>query len=307
MPPAEGVPRHLVLLGPTASGKSALAMAVAAEADDLEIVVVDSMQVYRGMDVGSAKPTPADQAAVPHHLLDLADPSDDFTVTRFQDAFAEALEGIELRGHRALLVAGTGLHLRTVIDDLTVPGQFPAVRAELEAELDTVALHARLAEADPMAATRMEPSNRRRVLRALEVTLGSGQPFSTFGPGLEQHPETRFDQIGVWLPRHLLTRRIELRYQQQMEAGFLEEVHTLAASPAGLSRTAQQALGYRELLAHLDGQLSLDDAIALAATRTRQLAVRQQRWFRRDPRIRWVAHRTDPQALLPALLGEWAP
>jgi tRNA dimethylallyltransferase len=295
-----------VLLGPTASGKSALAMAVALQHHDLEIVVVDSMQVYRGMDVGTAKPSVADQAAVPHHLLDLADPSDDFTVTRFQQAYREALAGIEARGHRALLVAGTGLHLRTVIDDLTVPGQFPAVRAELEAEPDTAALHGRLAELDPVAAERMEPSNRRRVLRALEVTLGSGAPFSSSGPGLEEHPETRYDQVGVWLPRGLLTERIERRYQEQLAAGFLDEVRTLAADPAGLSRTAQQALGYRELLAHLAGELSLADAVALAETRTRQLAVRQQRWFRRDPRIRWLAHRTDPQALLPALLGEWS-
>lgn len=305
MPPPEGAPRHLVLLGPTASGKSALAMAIATELGGIEIVVVDSMQVYRGMDVGTAKPTAADQAVVRHHLLDLAEPNEDFTVTRFQEAFREAIAGIESRGSRALLVAGTGLHLRTVIDDLTVPGQFPVVRAELEAEPDTAALHRRLAELDPVGAERMEPTNRRRVVRALEVTLGSGQPFSSFGPGLEAHPETAFDQVGVWLPRDLLGARIEQRYEQQMDEGFLDEVRAVAAVPGGPSRTAQQALGYRELLAHLEGQLTLDDALALATTRTRQLAVRQQRWFRRDPRIRWLAHREDPQALLPALLGEW--
>jgi tRNA dimethylallyltransferase len=299
--------RHLVLLGPTASGKSALAMGVARELGGLEIVAVDSMQVYRGMDVGTAKPTAAEQAEVPHHLLDLADPSDDFTVTRFQDAFRTALAGIEQRGNRALLVAGTGLHLRTVIDDLSVPGQYPAVRSELEAEPDTAALHARLQELDPVAAGRMESSNRRRVLRALEVTLGSGTPFSSAGPGLEAHPENRFDQVGIWLSRDLLAERIERRYQEQVAAGFLDEVRTLRASPTALSRTAQQALGYRELLAHLDGELSFDDAIALAVSRTRQLAVRQQKWFRRDPRIRWIAHRTDPARLLPALLGDWEP
>jgi tRNA dimethylallyltransferase len=303
----EDQPRHLVLLGPTASGKSALAMDVARQLDGIEIVVVDSMQVYRGMDVGTAKPTAAEQAEVPHHLLDLVDPGDDFTVTQFQDAFREALAGIEQRGGRALLVAGTGLHLRTVIDELTVPGQYPAVRAELEAEPDTEALHQRLAQLDPVAAGRMEPNNRRRVLRALEVTLGSGQPFSAAGPGLEEHPENRFDQVGLWLPRDLLSARIEQRYQRQLADGFLDEVRTLHESPVPLSRTANQALGYRELLAHLDGEVSFDDALALAVTRTRQLAVRQQRWFRRDPRIRWLAHRTDPSALLPAILGDWSP
>lgn len=298
-------PRHLVLLGPTASGKSALAMQVARALDGLEIVVVDSMQVYRGMDVGTAKPTPDDRAAVPHHLLDLADPSEDYTVAQFQQAFRTTLAGVEGRGRRALLVAGTGLHLRTVIDDLEVPGQYPVVRAELEAEPDTAALHRRLTELDPVAAGRMEPTNRRRVVRALEVTIGSGRPFSDAGPGLDAHPPNRYDQVGVWLPRRLLAERIAQRYQQQMADGFLDEVRTLAATPGGLSRTAQQALGYRELLAHLDGQMSLDDAVALAVTRTRQLAVRQQRWFRRDPRIRWLAHRSEPQALLPALLGDW--
>jgi tRNA dimethylallyltransferase len=298
--------RHLVLLGPTASGKSALAMAVARELGGLEIVVVDSMQVYRGMDVGTATPSAEDQAEVPHHLLDLADPDEDFTVALFQEAFRAALAGIEARRNRALLVAGTGLHLRTVIDDLDVPGQYPAVRAELEAQPDTEALHRRLAQLDPVGAGRMEPSNRRRVLRALEVTLGSGRPFSGAGPGLESHPENRFDQVGVWLPRGLLAERIERRYEAQLAHGFLDEVVALRARPEGLSRTAQQAVGYRELLAHLDGEMTAQDAVALAVTRTRQLAVRQQKWFRRDPRIRWLAHRTEPQRLLPALLGDWS-
>src|SRR5690606_18424169 len=137
----------------------------------LEIVSVDSMQVYRGMDIGTAKPTPAERAEVPHHLIDLVDPWEDFTVARFTRAAREVLARIEARGHRALLVGGTGLYLRAVVDDLDVPGRFPVVRAELEAEPDTPALHRRLAELDPVAAGRMEPTNRRRVVRALEVTL----------------------------------------------------------------------------------------------------------------------------------------
>lgn len=301
-----GPTRHLVLVGPTASGKSAVAMALARERADLEVVAVDSMQVYRGMDVGTAKPTAADRAAVPHHLLDLADPWEDFSVARFQAAFGAALAGIEERGHRALLVAGTGLYLRAVIDDLAVPGRFPEVRVELEAEPDTELLHRRLAALDPVAAGRMEPSNRRRVLRALEVTLGSGAQFSSYGPGLDAHPPTPFDQVGLDLSRDLLAARIEARYQQQVADGFLEEARALRALPHPLSRTAGQALGYRELLDHLDGRLGLDEALDLAVTRTRRFAVRQQRWFRRDPRIQWVPVEADPLAVVPGLLGDWA-
>lgn len=301
-----GPTRHLALVGPTASGKSAVAMALARRRDDLEIVAVDSMQVYRGMDVGTAKPTPADRAEVPHHLLDLADPWEDFSVTRFQAAFASALADIEARGHRALLVAGTGLYLRAAIDELVVPGRFPEVRAELEAEPDTGVLHRRLADLDPVAAGRMEPSNRRRVVRALEVTLGSGAPFSSFGPGLDVHPATPFDQVGLDLPRDLLAARIAARYEQQVDDGFLDEVRALRALAHPLSRTAGQALGYRELLAHLDGRLGLDEALELAVTRTRRFAVRQQRWYRRDPRIRWVTVEADPLAVVPELLGDWA-
>jgi len=293
-------------VGPTASGKSAVAMAVARTLGDVEIVVVDSMQVYRHMDVGTAKPSPDDQAEVRHHLIDLAEPEEEFTVARFQQAFADALIGIEQRGNRALLVAGTGLYLRAVVDRLAVPGQFPDVRAVLDAEPDTGLLHRRLATLDPVAATRMEPSNRRRIVRALEVTLGSGTPFSDHGPGLEAHPEVPFAQVGLAVPPEVLAERIEVRLQQQMAAGFLDEVVALQARPGALSRTAQQALGYRELLAHLDGQLSLEEASTLTVTRTRQLARRQRSWFRRDPRITWLEVDRDPLAVVPRLLGDWS-
>ena len=189
--------RHLAIVGATASGKSALALALARHLGDAEIVSLDSMQVYRGMDIGTAKPTPAERAEVPHHLIDVADPWDDFTVADFQALFHQALAGIEARGHRALLVGGTGLYLRAVVDDLEIPGRYPEVRATVESEPDTVALHRRLDELDPVAAGRMEPTNRRRVVRALEVTLGSGQPFSSFGPGLETYPESRFRLVGI--------------------------------------------------------------------------------------------------------------
>jgi tRNA dimethylallyltransferase len=291
---AEGT--HAALVGTTASGKSALALAMARRDPTIELVSVDSMQVYRRMDVGTAKPTAAERAEVPHHLLDLAEPWEDFTVAEFQAAFRSALAGIEARGHRALLVGGTGLYLRSVIDDLEIPGQFPATRAEMEAEPDTRALHARLQALDPVAAGRMEPTNRRRVVRALEVTLGSGRPFSSYGPGLEAYPPTRFRLFGVALPLEAVDARIAARYARQMADGFLDEAAALLAGPRGVSRTARQALGYKELFDHLAGEATLEEALDLAVRRTRRFARRQRSWFARDPRIRWL-DAADPAAL----------
>src|SRR5437879_5799583 len=236
--------RHLALVGTTASGKSAVAFEIARSRPDIELVSVDSMWVYRGMDVGTAKPTPAQRAEVPHHLLDMADPSEDYSVSRFQAAARAALDGIEARGHRALLVGGTGLYLQAVVDDLELPGQWPDVAAELEAEADRPGgvgtLHARLTDLDPVAAGRMRPSNRRRVVRALEVTLGSGRRFSSFGPGLDAYPAypaSRFALVGLRLPAPVVVRRIEQRFRAQLDDGFLDEVRGLVARPAGLSRT----------------------------------------------------------------------
>jgi len=297
--------RPLALVGTTASGKSALALEAARRRPGLELVSVDSMQVYRGMDIGTAKPTAEERAEIPHHLLDLADPDEDFSVARFQAEARAALADIEGRGRRALLVGGTGLHLRAVIDDLTIPGQWPEVRRELEAAVEAdgpAALHARLTELDPPAAARMEPTNTRRILRALEVTIGGGRPFSSYGPGLDAHPPTRFGLVGVSLPADVVAGRIELRYAEQLADGFVDEVRALRARPAGLSRTARQALGYRELLAHLDGELDLGAAVDLAVRRTRRFARRQRVWFRRDPRIRWLEAGADPDAALDSLL-----
>jgi len=277
------------------------------------------MQVYRGMDVGTAKPGAEDRARVPHHLIDVADPSEDYSVRCFQQAAAEALADIEAGGRRALLVGGTGLYLRAVVDGLALPPQYPSVRQALEAEADRVGspdLHRRLAEVDPDAAAKMLPTNRRRVVRALEVCVGSGRPFSSFGPGLTVYPPTPIRIVGLRWPRAALDRRIADRYDQQMGHGFLEEVAALAARPGGLSRTARQALGYRELLAHLAGECTLEAALAEAVRRTRAFARRQESWFRRDPRIVWMdptevaaGARSCPSnslALLPELLGDWA-
>ena len=296
---------HLALVGPTASGKSALAVEVARRCPDVELVSVDSMQVYRGMDVGTAKPTLLERAKVPVHLLDVADPSEEFSVAQFQRAAASVLEAIEERGHRALLVGGTGLYVRAVVDGLAVPPEWPSVRAELEAEPDTVALHRRLAAHDPLAASRMEPRNRRRVVRALEVVVGSGRPFSSFGPGLDAHPPTRFRLAGVWLPRPVVADRIRARLAGMLAAGLVDEVRALAGRPGGLSRTAAQALGYREVLHHLAGDCTLEDAVDEAARRTRAFARRQRMWFRRDPRVAWYGTAENPVAVLPALLGDW--
>ncbi|MFN2608519.1 MAG: tRNA (adenosine(37)-N6)-dimethylallyltransferase MiaA [Acidimicrobiales bacterium] len=298
-------------MGPTASGKTALALAAARALGDVELVSVDSMGVYRGMDVGTAKPTVAERADVPCHLLDLADPSEDFSLARFTAVAAEAVAGIEARGRRALLVGGTALYLQAVVDGLALPGRWPHVRAALEAEAVTpagvAALHRQLASADPAAAARMEPSNARRIVRALEVTIGSGRPFSSFGPGLGDYPPSRFSMVGVWLPRPVVAERIAGRYVDQLADGFVPEVTALAARPDGLSRTAAQALGYRELLDHVGGRYTLDEAVAAAVARTRRFARRQRAWFRRDPRITWLAAARNPAAVLPALLGHWMP
>ena len=299
--------QHLALVGQTASGKSALALAAAQSLGDVEIVSVDSMQVYRGMDIGTDKPDTHARAAIPHHLLDIADPSEEFSVSEFQRAARAAIDDIEARGKRALLVGGTGLYLHAIVDGLEIPGQWPEQRAELEANPDTEAMHARLAELDPVAAGRMEPTNRRRVIRALEVTLGSGRAFSSFGEGLMAFAPTRFVLTGISLAPDTVARRISERYARQLVDGFLDEVRDLAARPEGLSRTARQALGYRELLEHVAGHIALDDAIDLAVRRTRRFARRQRAWFRRDPRIAWVTvDGGDPCTALPALLGQWS-
>jgi tRNA dimethylallyltransferase len=294
----------LSLVGPTASGKSAVALDLARRHPDLELVSVDSMQVYRGMDIGTAKPSAAEQAEVPHHVIDVADPDEEYTVARFQADVAAALAGIGARGHRAVLVGGTGLYLRAAVDGLEIPGRFDAVRAELDDEPDTAALHRRLAELDPVAATRMEPENRRRIVRALEVTIGSGRPFSSYGPGMATYPAVPFPIVGLRLDRGDLDRRIEARYQAQLDAGFVAEVTGLAARPGGLSRTARQALGYRELLGHVAGETTLDEAVDLAVTRTRRFARRQERWFRRDPRLTWVEAGHNALVDTDALLGD---
>jgi tRNA dimethylallyltransferase len=299
--PAEPAPAPLAIVGPTASGKSALALALARARPGVELVSVDSMQVYRGMDIGTAKPTAAERAEVPHHGLDLVDPCDEFTLAQFQSAITDAIADVESRGGWPVLVGGTGLYVQAVVDELDIPGRFPEVLAEIEADPDTEGLHRRLAALDPQAAARMEPGNRRRVLRALEVTVGSGHPFSSYGPGLDRYPPSRIRLVGLDRHRDELDRRIADRYRAQLSEGFVDEVRRLVDDPRGWSRTAAQALGYKELAAHLRGECTLDEALELAERRTRRFARRQQRWFRRDPRIRWLDADRPPDELVDQL------
>jgi tRNA dimethylallyltransferase len=247
----------------------------------------------------------AERDGIPHHVIDVADPSEDFTVTRYQQAAGAALAAIESRGHRALLVGGSGLYFHALVDGLNPPGRYPAVRSGLEAEPDGSALYRRLEALDPAAAARIDPANRRRVVRALEVILGSGRPFSSFGPGLAAFPSSRFRLAGLWLPRPVVAARIAGRFGDMIAGGLVEEVTRLASRPGGLSRTARQALGYREMLTHVEDGVPLDAAVNEAVRRTRSFARRQRMWWRRDPRITWFGAAENPLAVVPGLLGDW--
>jgi len=286
--------RPLAVVGPTASGKSSLALGLAERVSSVELVSVDSMQVYRGMDVGTAKPTPGEQAAVPHHMIDVLDPHEECSVAWFAEQARAVSRDLATRGRTKVLVGGTGLYHRAVVDDLDIPGQFPEVAAELESEPDPAVLHRRLTVLDPIAAGRIDPGNRRRLLRALEVTIGSGRPFSSSGAGLETYPATDVVFVGLDVDRGTLTERIERRLDRQMEEGFLDEVARLDARPDGWSRTAAQALGYRELLDVVHGCADLSTRLEEIRLRTRRFAVRQVRWYLRDPRIRWF-EATSPE------------
>jgi tRNA dimethylallyltransferase len=287
LPPAGS----LVVVGPTASGKTALAVALARREPDLELVSIDAIAVYRHLDIGTAKPTASEREGVSWHGIDLVDPEEESSVARFRDEITATFEAIANRGHRAILVGGSGLYHRAVIDGLTIPDRYPDRLHELERRADKTGiagLYRELSALDPVAASRIEPTNRRRILRALEVILGSGRRFSSFGPGLESYPETDLVLVGLRLPREVLDARIVARLAAQLDAGFLAEVRVLAERPEGLSRTARQAIGYRELLDYLDEVITYEEAVESTLRRTRTFARRQESWFRRDPRIGWV-------------------
>ncbi|MDQ3738860.1 MAG: tRNA (adenosine(37)-N6)-dimethylallyltransferase MiaA, partial [Actinomycetota bacterium] len=242
--------------------------------------------------IGTAKPSPDDRAAVVHHGLDLCEPSERFTVADYQRRVAPPITDVP---GVSLAVAGTGLYLSALVDDLELPAEWIDVRARLEVEADDDlgAMHGRLQRLDPVAAARMEPTNRRRIVRALEVCEGAGRPFSSFGPGLDRYPVRGCAMIGLRWQRPVLAERIEARVQRMLADGLVEEVAGLLAEPAGLSHTARQALGYKELIDHLEGGATLDPVVERIVTRTRQFAVRQERWYRRDPRIAWIDITSD--------------
>jgi tRNA dimethylallyltransferase len=283
------MPPPVIVLGCTASGKSDVAMAVATTSTTpVHIVAADAMQVYKHMDIGTAKPTAHDRQLVPHHCVDLVDAHERFTVAAYLEHVQQAFAAIDANGARALVVGGTGLYVSAIVDGLSMPGEWPEIRAELENTADTQALYGELVARDPRAAEKIEPNNRRRIIRALEVCRGSGTTFSSFGPGLDQYPATDISMIGIRWSRDALARRIEARVHHMVAAGLVDEVRQLMSGDGGLSVTATQALGYKEVIAHLEGQITLQEAIGMVVLRTRQFAVRQERWFRRDPRITWV-------------------
>jgi tRNA dimethylallyltransferase len=284
------VPPIVAVVGATAAGKSGLSLDLAERLDG-EIVNTDAMAVYRGMDIGTAKTAPADRRGVPHHLLDLLDVTEPLTVAEFQGWARTAVAEIRGRGRTPVLVGGSALYTRAVLDRFEFPGTDPDVRRELEAELAEVgapALHARLAESDPEAAARILPDNGRRIVRALEVVTITGRPF---GASLPEHTyaDPHSIQIGVDIDRPSLDPRIARRVQEMFDTGLVEEVRRLLAAGLAEGRTARTAIGYREVTAYLAGETSLDDAIETTTTATRRFSRRQDSWFRKDPRVVWVA------------------
>ncbi|MGH3474941.1 MAG: tRNA (adenosine(37)-N6)-dimethylallyltransferase MiaA [Aeromicrobium sp.] len=284
------VERIVAVVGPTASGKSDLAVGLARSLGDAEVVNADSMQLYRGMDVGTAKTPPDRRGGVPHCLLDVLDVSDPGSVAEFQRLARAAIADCLGRGVTPIVVGGSALYVRAVIDPLDFPGTDADVRARWTAELEkqgAPALHAVLADRDPEAAEQILPSNGRRIVRALEVGELTGEPFVATMPGhTSVYPGLRM--IGLDVPRDVLDERLERRVEQMWESGFVDEVKGLIAQGLEDGPTASRALGYQQILAHLRGEMSEHEARTATVTGTRKFARRQDRLFRKDPRIHWL-------------------
>ena len=291
----------VAVVGATAAGKTGLSLDLA-EALGGEVVNTDAMQVYRGMDVGTAKLPPDERRGIPHHLLDTLEVTEPATVAEFQGQARAVIAELRGRGATPVLVGGSALYTRAVLDEFEFPGTDPEVRARLEAELAEVgsaALHARLAEVDPESAARILVENGRRVVRALEVLELTGRPFSATLPRLE-YVDPRTVQVGVDIDRPTLDARIAQRVEEMFAAGFVAEVARLLERGLAQGRTAGRAIGYPEVAAHLAGELSLDEARERTVVATRRFARRQDAWFRKDPRIRWVRF-DDPDRVARAL------
>ncbi|MCW2736391.1 tRNA (adenosine(37)-N6)-dimethylallyltransferase MiaA [Nocardioides sp.] len=295
----------VALVGATASGKSGLSLDLAERLGGEiggEVVNTDAMQVYRGMDIGTAKLPPAERRGVAHHLLDLLDVTEPSTVALFQGWARAAIDEIRDRGATPVLVGGSALYTRAIVDRFEFPGTDESLRRELEAELERVgghALHERLSGVDPEAAAVIAPDNGRRVVRALEVIALTGRPYSASLPRLE-YADPLTVQIGVDIDRPTLDDRIARRVDQMFAAGFVEEVEALLGRGLAEGLTAQRAIGYREVIGFLAGDRTLAEAVEQTKTATRRFARRQDGWFRKDPRIVWVAH-DDPDRVDRAL------
>lgn len=280
--------RPVAVVGPTATGKTALAVALA-HALDGEVVNADAMQLYRGMDVGTAKPTVAEREGVPHHLLDVLDVTDTATVAAYQRDARAAVDAVGARGRTPVLVGGSGLYVQAVVDDLAFPGTDPTVRARLGADLAALgaaALHERLRGVDPDAAAGILPSNGRRIVRALEVVELTGAPFAA---SLPRPGPPRYGTVLVGLDRDTaeLDARVERRVELMFAAGLVDEVRRLAARGLREGPTASRAVGYREVLDLLDGTVDEPEARRRVVVATRRLVRRQRSWFRRDERLHW--------------------
>lgn len=297
---ASGTP-IIAIVGPTAAGKTELSLDLAERLGG-EIVNTDAMQLYRGMDIGTAKLPVAERRGIPHHLLDRLTVSEPATVAEFQGWARTVITSLRAAGRPPVLVGGSALYTRAVLDRFEFPGTDPALRAKWEAELvarGPAALHALLAERDPAAAERIEPDNGRRIVRALEVVELTGRPFSATLPQLE-YVEPATVQIGVRIDRDLLERRIEQRVDAMFETGLVDEVRRLLDEGLAEGRTASRAIGYQQVIAHLAGDLSLAEARERTVIATRQFARRQLAWWKDDPRIAWV-EQDDPRRVERAL------
>jgi tRNA dimethylallyltransferase len=299
----------LVLVGPTAVGKSRLAVAqrLTSTGQPAEIVNADSMLVYRGMDIGTAKPTAAERGGVTHHLIDVLDVRETATVADFQHRARAVVADCRDRGVVPVLVGGSALYVRAIVDDFRFPGTDPTLRAELEAELarhGPEPLHRRLAELDPASAAQILPGNSRRVVRALEVIALTGDPFTATLPA-RHYALAGVVQVGLDIDRVRLDQRIAERVDRMWAAGLVAEVGRLADRGLREGRTASRALGYRQVLAHLDGELTEEEARTRTVTATRRFARRQDGWFRKDPRITWLAYdRSDLTDAVITLAGD---
>ena len=280
----------IALVGPTGSGKTAASVALAGEGD-AEIVNCDSRQIYRGLDIGSAKPTAAERAGVPHHLFDVVDPDQSYDAARYAAAARSAIAEITGRGRRVVVVGGTGLYLRALRFGLFAgPPADPALRARLTAEDEAVpgSLHARLAQLDPDSAVRLHPNDRLRVIRALEVLEGTGRPLSAWhGAHRFAGDELPMRVVGLQVARADLYARLDARCAAMLDAGLLDEVRGLVAR-YDPTRPALQSIGYRQVAAHLRGECDLPAALEAMRRATRQFAKRQTTWFRAEPGIAWI-------------------